>query len=61
MAASEQQRESFSFRLDREAAAIVEHVAELERRHRSELIRNIVVDWARTYSVDRDLTRGATS
>jgi len=47
------QRERICARLDREVLEIVQHVAEIERRPVSNLIRNIVADWARTYSVER--------
>jgi hypothetical protein len=46
------QRESISIRLDAEVLEIMEHVAEIERRPISQLGRNILADWARTYSVD---------
>jgi predicted transcriptional regulator len=45
-----QLREQVSARLDPELLEVVRHVAELERRPTSQLIRNIIADWAKSYS-----------
>lgn len=45
-----QQREKLSVRVDLEVLEIVKHVAELERRPIPNLVRNVLADWARTYS-----------
>jgi hypothetical protein len=47
MEATMSQREQISARLDPEVLAIVEHVAEVERRPVSSLVRNVLSDWAR--------------
>jgi len=44
------QREQVSARLDPDLLEVVRHVAELERRPTSQLIRNIIADWAKSYS-----------
>ncbi len=46
-------REQVSARLDPEVLEIVQQVAEVERRPISNLVRNIVSDWARSRAADR--------
>jgi predicted transcriptional regulator len=46
-------RESVSARLDPEVLQVVEHVAEVERRPLSSLVRNIVSDWAKARQAER--------
>jgi predicted transcriptional regulator len=46
-------REPVTTRLDPEVWRIVEQVAEVERRPISNLIRNIVADWARAQTQQR--------
>jgi hypothetical protein len=41
------QREQICARLDREVLEIVQHVAEVERRPVSSLVRNVLSDWAK--------------
>jgi predicted transcriptional regulator len=47
MAAKKQPRDQISARLDPEVLEVVQHVAEVERRPVSNLVRNIVEDWAK--------------
>jgi hypothetical protein len=47
MAAKKQPRDQISARLDPEVLEVVQHVAEAERRPVSNLVRNIVEDWAK--------------
>jgi hypothetical protein len=46
MSSKKPSREQVSARLDPEVLEIVEHVAKAERRPISNLVRNIVSDWA---------------
>jgi hypothetical protein len=46
-------REQVSARLDPEVLEVVQHVAETERRPISNLLRNIVSDWAKGLATDR--------
>jgi uncharacterized protein (DUF1778 family) len=43
------QRDKISARVEREILEVVQHVAELERRPVSSVVRNALADWARTY------------
>jgi hypothetical protein len=47
------QREQVSARLDPELLDIVRHIAELEHRTTSQLIRIIISDWARNVQIDQ--------
>jgi predicted transcriptional regulator len=47
-------REQVSARLDTDVLEVVQHVAEVERRPISNLVRNIVSDWVR----DRETAEG---
>jgi hypothetical protein len=53
------QREQVCARLDPEVLEIVERVAEVERRPVSQLIRNILSDWAQSTGVGRNEERAA--
>jgi uncharacterized protein (DUF4415 family) len=47
MASKRQPRDKVSARLDADVLEVVQHVAEAERRPISNLVRNIVSDWAK--------------
>jgi predicted transcriptional regulator len=47
MSAKKQPRDQISPRLDPEVLEVVQRVAEVERRPVSNLVRNIVEDWAK--------------
>jgi hypothetical protein len=50
MSAKKQARDQISARLDPQVLEVVQHVAEVERRPISNLVRNIVEDWAKAHS-----------
>ena len=50
--AKKQPRDQVSARLDPEVLEVVQHVAEAERRPISNLVRNIVSDWAKARAID---------
>jgi hypothetical protein len=54
MSSKKQMREQVSARLDPEVLEVVQHVAEAERRPISNLVRNIVSDWAKGRATDRE-------
>ena len=54
MSSKKQMREQVSARLDPEVLEVVQHVAEVERRPVSNLVRNIVSDWAKGRATDRE-------
>jgi predicted transcriptional regulator len=51
---AKKQREQISTRLDPEVLEIVQHVAEVERRPVSSLVRNVLSDWAKSRAIQVD-------
>jgi hypothetical protein len=54
MTSKKQPRDQVSARLDPDVLEVVQHVAEVERRPISNLVRNIVSDWAKGRATDRE-------
>jgi hypothetical protein len=53
MASKRQPRDKISARLDPEISEIVHRVAETERRPVSNVVRNVLTDWARGLQTER--------